>query len=307
MAAVPLARAVTRPAESTMATAGLALDQATGTPGMTRPVWSCTSAISRTVSPSAASEMPSGVSFTTVGARRTTRRFVRPVTPDEVAEIRVRPRPTPVARPLPSTVAVEGLLDAQENSLSAMACPLASAALAVKRSVSPCTTVSAAADTAMVLTLCATVTSAAPATASARASIAAVPLSHAVTSPAESTRATAGSAVDQTTGTPDMTRPIWSCTSPIRRTVSPIAASVMLSGITATAVGTRRLTKRFVRPVTPDEVTRISVRPGDTPAASPSPSTVATAGLLEVHEYSEPATAYPFASVASAVNRSVSP
>ena len=86
--------------------------------------------------------------------------------------------------------------------------PLASVASAVNRSVWPCTRVSAAADTEMALTLCATVTSAAAVAVSAFALMMAVPSAQAVTNPAESTKATAGSALDHSTATPDMTRPI---------------------------------------------------------------------------------------------------
>ena len=70
--AAPLRTAVTNPDESTTATVVSALDQATGTPSIARPIWSRTSAESCAECPSAISTTVSGVTATVVGTEATT-------------------------------------------------------------------------------------------------------------------------------------------------------------------------------------------------------------------------------------------
>ena len=189
------------------------------------------------MSPNAANGTLSGVTVTAVGTRAATMRFAQPVTPDEVAEISVSPGPMPVARPAASTVAMDDLLDAQENSIPVIACPLASVALAANRSVSPWTRVSAVADTVMASGVCATATSAAAVAVSAFALIVAVPLARALTSPAPSIDATSARVLVQATATPGIAFPYWSRTSALNWTVASRADRVVLPGVIVTVAG----------------------------------------------------------------------
>ena len=59
--------------------------------------------------------------------------------------------------------------------------------------------------------------------------------------------------------------------------------------------------------VIPDAVAVTSAAPAPIPVTRPASSTAATAVSLDAHEMSCPATAWPFASLASAARRSVSP
>ena len=228
---------VTNPAESTAATVVSALDQGTGTPSITRPFWSRTSAASCAVCPNAVSATVSGMTATAVGAGATTESAARPVTPAAVAVTSASPTRTPVTRPASSTNATSVSLDAHSNSVPATGCPLASAASATRRSVSPVTTVSAAGVTATALTSWATVTVALPDADPAVAVIVAVPLPVAVTKPAALTVATAALLVAQVTAAPAIACPFWSRTSAWSCTVSPRAVSSAVAGVTVTVLG----------------------------------------------------------------------
>ena len=221
-----------------MATSVSPLAQTTASASNARPSWSRTSAVSRTVSPRAVNTTVSGVTATVVGAGGTTTSSARPVTTDEVAVISTSPVPTPVANPASSTTATAVSLDAHENSSTpATTWPFASVASAAKRSVSPATSVSAAGETATVLTSWATITVAVPDADPAVAVIVAVPLPAAVTSPWASTVATAALLLDQVTAAPAITCPFWSRTSAESCTVAPRAVSWVVAGVTATVVG----------------------------------------------------------------------
>ena len=128
-------------------------------------------------------------------------------------------------------------LDAQSNSIPATGCPLASAASAARRSVSPVTTVSAAGVTVTALTSWATVTVALPDAEPAVAVIVAVPLPAAVTSPDALTVATAAALLDQVTAAPAIALPFWSRTSAVNCSVAPNAVSRTVAGATATVAG----------------------------------------------------------------------
>ena len=248
----------------------------------------------------------SGVTATAVGAGATTVSCARPVTPDEVAATSTSPAPAPVTSPDASTTATDVSPEAHVNSAAATAWPFASLASASNRTVSRSTTVSAAGATATVLVRCATVTAAVPDAEPAIAVIVAAPLATAVTSPVESTAATIISALVHATGSPSITRSIWSRTSAMSRTVSPSAVNASVLGATDTVVGTSASTTSSARPVTPDEVAATSTSPSPVPVTSPDASTTATDVSPEAHVNAAPATAWPFASLASASNRTVS-
>ena len=217
------------------------------------------------------------------------------------------PSPTPRTRPDVSTLATDSSLEDHANSAPATNCRLASNACAVIRRVSPTTTVSAEGDTVTERATCITIANALPEIAPEVAVIVAVPLPSAVTNPAESTGATCGSLLAHVTTSSGIGRPIWSRTSAVSRTVSPSASNTTVSGVTATVVGAGTTTTSCARPVTPDEVAETSTSPTATPATNPVPSTTATVVSLDAHENPAPATPWPFASLASATRRSVSP
>ena len=100
------------------------------------------------------------------------------------------------------------------------------------------TSVSAAGDTSTALTTWATVTAAVPDAEPAVAVIVALPFAAAVTSPDASTAATGASLLVHATVAPVITRPFWSRTSAVSRTVSPRADSVAEPGLTITVVAT---------------------------------------------------------------------
>ena len=91
----------------------------------------------------------------------------------------------------------------------------------------------------------------------------------------------------------------------VRRSESP-GLTVTAGGDTITSL-TRRLTVTAAYPVTPEDVALTSAPPLTTPVTSPDPSTVATEVSLDAQTNSAPATGYPFASLATASSRSVSP
>ena len=235
--AAPLATAVTSPAESTAATIISALVHATGSPSMTRSIWSRTSAMSRTVSPSAVNASVLGATDTVVGTSASTTSSARPVTPDEVAATSTSPSPVPVTSPDASTTATDVSPEAHVNAAPATAWPFASLASASNRTVSRSTTVAAAGETATVLVRCATVTAAVPDAEPAIAVIVAAPLAAPVTSPDPSTAATEAALLDQLTAAPAITCPYWSSTWARSCTVAPSAVSSAVAGVTVTVVG----------------------------------------------------------------------
>ena len=123
-----------------------------------------------------------------------------PVASPALAVIVALPSPAAVTRPAPSTVATASSLDRHENSAPSTACPFASNAAAVNRSVSP--TAARVASSGVTDTEsgdCATVTSAVPVASPALAVIVAFPSPTAVTSPEPSTVATCGLSLAQAT------------------------------------------------------------------------------------------------------------
>ena len=93
---------------------------------------------------------------------------------------------------------------------------------------------------------------------------------------------------------------------PVSRSVSPSAAMLAAAGVTVTVLASwATVTVAF--PETDPDVAAIVASPLATAVTSPDASTVATAASPDSHENSEPATAFPFASSASAASRNVSP
>ena len=218
----------------------------------------------------------------------------------------VLPSPTPLTSPPPSTVATEASPVLHENSAASTAWPFTSNAVAASRSVSPGPRVADSGSTSTELAACVTDIVAAPAASPAAAVTSATPGPVAVTSPVESTAATRVSELDHDTGSSGIARPTWSSTSAVNCAVAPSAASVAAAGLTVTVVGTGTSTVTSAAPVTPpDSAVTVAVPPA-TPVTSPVESTVATSVSLEAHANCAPATAWPFASSASAVSRSVS-
>ena len=173
--------------------------------------------------------------------------------------------------------------------------------------MSPSATVSAGGATTTVPANCVTVTAAVPTALSALALIVAPPPPTAVTRPAESTTATSVSVLDQATVTPAIARPAWSNTSAENCAVWPRATNATGSGVTSIAVGSGATTVSSTRPLAPEDAAATSASPAATAVTKPAESTTATSVSLVVHMNSAPATGCPFASVASAVNRAVSP
>ncbi len=160
-----------------------------------------------------------------------------PCASDELAVAVTAPAAIAVTSPASSTTATAVSLVAHSNTAPATACPFASAALAMRRKVSPATIVSAAWETSTVLACWATVTVAVPEADPAVAVMVAVPSLAAVTSPDASTPATAGVPLDQITDVPPITRPFWSRTSAASCVVAPRAVSSAAAGVTPTTVG----------------------------------------------------------------------
>ena len=104
-----------------------------------------------------------------------------------------------------------------------------------------------------------------------------------------------------------MARPIWSCTSAPSLTVCATAVNATVSGLTATTVGAGPTTVIVEPPVISDTVAVIAALPSVTDSTRPAPSTTATKVSPLAQTNSVPATACPFASVASATKRIVSP
>ena len=304
--AAPLRTAVTNPDVSTTATVVSALDHATGTPSIARPIWSRTSAVSCVVCPSAASTTVSGVTATVVGTGATTVNAPRPVISAAVAVTCTSPAPIPVTSPDVSTTATSVSADAHTNSAAAITCPFASVAVAARRNVSPSKTVAESGATATALTTCATVTVALPEASPEVAAIVAVPLATAVTSPDASTVATESSPDSHENSAPSTECPFASNAAAVSRNVSPRAAKLASAGTAVTEL-TTCATVTVALPEASPEVAAIVAVPLATAVTSPVASTMATASSPDSHENSAPSTECPFASNAAAVIRNVSP
>ena len=122
----------------------------------------------------------------------------------------------------------------------------------------------------------------------------------------ESTVTTDSSPLDHVTFSPAIGRPSWSRTSAASRMVSPSAVSSTTSGVTSTIVGAGAATVSSALPATLDVVAVMVASPSAMPLTSPESSTRATAVSLDAQANTASATAWPFASTASAASRNVS-
>src|ERR1051326_2775633 len=167
-----------------------------------------------------------------------------PLCPSLVAVIVAEPAATPVTRPLPFTVATDGLLLAQVTTRSGRVLPLASLGVAVSCVVWPCATRAEAGLTVTDATgTLVTVIAAVPLLPSLVAVIVADPGAMPVTLPFTSATATDGLLLDHVTGRPDSGLPLASCGVAVSCTDCP-AETVADAGVTLTdATGT-------VQPVT---------------------------------------------------------
>ena len=123
-----------------------------------------------------------------------------PAAPPALAVIVALPSATAVTSPEPSTAATASSPDFHENTAASTACPFASNAAAISRSVSPrAASVASFGATDTESSDCFTVISAVPAAPPALAVIVAPPSATAVTSPDPSTATTAGLSLAQAT------------------------------------------------------------------------------------------------------------
>ncbi len=136
IAVVPLATALTKPEEFTVAVLVLVDDQVNVLPEIELPFASVTLAVSCTVSPSDTRVAEAGVT-TTLETACATVSDAEPETPSTVAVIAVVPLATAATNPEEFTVAVLVLVDDQVNVLFEMVLPEPSLATAVNCCVAP--------------------------------------------------------------------------------------------------------------------------------------------------------------------------
>ncbi len=303
--AIPSARPVTSPDASTVATERLLDDQVNSAPASAWPFSSNASATSRRVSPNA-TVSARGDTVTDPADCITVTAAVAETSP-AVAMIVVTPPPMAVTNPAESTAAtVVSALD-QDTRTSSITRPIWSRTSAVSCAV--CPSAVSATESGMTATAvgagATTVSAARPVTPAAVAMTSASPAPTPVTSPAASTTATAVSPDAQSNSAPATAWPLASVAAAARRSVSPVT-NVSAAGATATAL-TSWATVTAALPDTPPALAVIVAVPLPTAVTSPDPSTVATVASSDAHVNSAPATPWPFASVASAVRRTVSP
>ena len=194
------------------------------------------------------------------------------------------PLPFEVISPDPSTVATEVSPDDHSNCASTTGWPFPSQASARTRTVSASHANSMAPGlTTMSRTTWSTVTDAEPATFSASAVMATVPVPIAVTNPVSSTVATDSSALDHVKlRTCSTAWPLASSASAARRTVSISETIVSTAGVTTTSCTTWS-TVSDAEPETPSASAPIAAVPLFTDVVSPDASTVATEESLDDH------------------------
>ena len=132
----PLATAVTRPADETVATEVLEDDHVTVAPEITDPFSSLTVALNATVSPRDDKELVLGETSTLAATWPTVTEAV-PVAEPEVPVIVPLPSATEVTKPADETVATELLEDDHVTAVPVITVPPASFTVAVKLAVSP--------------------------------------------------------------------------------------------------------------------------------------------------------------------------
>jgi hypothetical protein len=109
---------VRRPVAPTDATPGLAVDHVMGASGTTTPFSSLATAVKSCVSPTAGKTTEDGVTSTETIVAGTIVRTASPDLPPALARTVTSPSPSPVARPLASTVATASSSDDQVTGRS---------------------------------------------------------------------------------------------------------------------------------------------------------------------------------------------
>ncbi len=222
----PAARVLTSPAASTVATAVLLDDQATVRPVRTFPAPSSVVAVACAGCPTMTLAGDTDATTVATGTGVTTRVAV-PLRPSLVAVTVTFPAARVLTSPAASTVATAVLLDDQATVRPVRTFPAPSSVVAVACAGCPTMTLAGDTDATTDATgagteggpgspgMAVTVSSADPVFPSLDARMVAVPAATAVTVPATSMDATAGSLDDQTTNRPESTRP--SCASRVAR------------------------------------------------------------------------------------------
>ena len=247
------------------------------------------------MSPSARNAASSGVSLSTTASCSTVTVALTAARP-AVAVIVAVPLPAAVTSPEVSTCATAVSLDDQSTGTGY---PLASAAPATRRSVSPSARNATSSGVRVRVTAsCSTVTVALTAARPAVAVIVAVPLPAAVTRPEASTCATPASLDDHVTLTGC---PFASFPSTTRRSVSPSARNATSSGVKLRATASCS-TSTAALPVTEPVAAAIVAVPLPTAVTRPVASTSATPALFDDQVTAVPAMPWPFWSRTSAVS-----
>ena len=229
-----------------------------------------------------------------------------PVFVSLVAVIVVAPAPTAVTRPLPSTVAAAVLLDVHVTTrpVSTLLAASRSVAASCCVGVTPSTKPAVAGATVTVFTgASVTVTEDVPVFVSLVAVIVVTPAATAVTKPFASTVAAAALLEVQVTSRPVSTLPIASFVAAVNCCVGDTPKTKLAeAGLTVTVSTGASVTVIEDVPVFVSLVAVIVVAPAATTVTRPFPSTVAAAGLLEVHVTVRPVSTPPFASSVTEVS-----
>src|SRR6184192_4171030 len=298
--AAPVATAVTRPLEPTVATAPVELVHTTPRPVSGLPFASFGVAVSWTVPPGCR-PTAAGVTATDATGAAVTLISAVPLWPSLVAVIVAEPAATLVTSPLAFTVATAGVLLAHVTTRPDSGLPLTSLGVAASCTVWPACIVAAPGTGAGL-----TVITAAPLFPSDAAVIVAEPGATPVTSPLAFTFATDRLLLDQPIARPDSGLPFASLGVAANCTVCP-ACTVADAGVTATDATGTLATATAAVPVLPSEVAVIVAEPTATAVARPLAVTGATAALLLAQVTTRPANGLPPVSCGVAASWTVWP
>src|SRR6266545_655121 len=302
----PGVRPRTSPFASTDATAGSLRVHATARPVSGFPFASFGVAVSCTVPPTTMFAVD-GVTSTDATGTTPTPTLAVPVFPSLVALIVAVPWPTPVTRPVASTVATAVLLLAHVTTRPSSGVPFALFGVAVNCTVPPTTMLAVAGVTSTEATAaCTTVIAAVPLLPSLVAVSVAVPGATALAMPSWSATTTVSSLDAQRISRPASALPRASSGVAMKTMLVP-TSMVAVAGLTSTEATAAGTTVIAAVSLWPSMVPMMSALPAATPATSPVAFTVATPASLDVQVGVLPASTFPSASRAVAVSRVVSP
>jgi len=229
-----------------------------------------------------------------------------PVFVSLVAVMVVPPAPTAVTRPFPSTVAAAGLLEvhATTRPMSRLLAVSRSVAVSCCVGVIPSTRLAVAGVTVTVLTgASVTLIEDAPVFVSLVAVMIVPPAPAAVTRPFKSTVAAEGLLELHVTTRPVSTLPAASRSVAVSCCVGVTPTTRLAEdGVTVTVLTGASVTVIEDVPVFVSLVAVIVAPPAATAVTRPFPSTVAAAGLLDVHVTNRPVSTKPLASLVTAVS-----